>query len=197
MCWLTVSLLSLALAVWLVFLRPPFLGGNSSYVIVNGPSMQPTLEHGDIAVLYKKETYTPGEVVAFQAEGGIAIHRVHSRDEQGYMTKGDNKDATDPWLLQDENIIGSLVLKVPAAGKLFFGGWGHVVFGSTVGLLLTVAIFWRSGPPDGEAARSVPEAYGSGAYLAQLEGTLDVEAEAAAARVVNTEEAAALLETAS
>ena len=31
------------LALWFVYLRPVTLGGSASYVIVNGPSMQPTL----------------------------------------------------------------------------------------------------------------------------------------------------------
>lgn len=62
---LTLAPLLLLLGGFL-FLRPPLLGGATSYVIVTGRSMQPTLRTGDLVLARSRASgYTVGDVVAY------------------------------------------------------------------------------------------------------------------------------------
>jgi signal peptidase I len=131
----------LLLGAWALYLRPAVLGGPASYVIVNGSSMEPTLRHGDLAVLHRRDGYAPGDIVAFRAEGGVAIHRVQSvLDDGNYVTKGDNKDATDPWLPSNKNVLGEMVLRVPYAGTIYQRG-GFAILGMLIGFAVTLVAF--------------------------------------------------------
>ncbi|MER3397507.1 MAG: hypothetical protein C4316_03050, partial [Chloroflexota bacterium] len=88
----------LALFGWFFFLRPGFLGGPAGYIIVSGPSMEPTLYEKDLAVVLAQDEYALGDVVAFRVEGGIVIHRIVGGDPQaGYITRGDNRESPDMW----------------------------------------------------------------------------------------------------
>ena len=78
-----ITVASVALVVtWFFLLRPAFLGGPASYVMVSGVSMEPTLYSGDLAVVRKQGSYGTGDIVAFiVAEGepgekAIVIHRI-------------------------------------------------------------------------------------------------------------------------
>jgi signal peptidase len=143
---------TLLVVVWAMFMMPVALGGRTSFIVVNGASMQPALQDGDLTVLHRSSGYEPGEVVAFRANGGIAIHRIQSVEPDGsYVLKGDNKERVDPWLPRDENILGRVVLRVPLAGGMMQNG-GPLQFGMLVGLLVTIAVFW---PGAGESPRAV------------------------------------------
>ena len=54
---ISLGLLLLVLA-GLVYFRPPLLGGDTSFIMVSGVSMQPTLWEGDLVVV-KKTGSTP------------------------------------------------------------------------------------------------------------------------------------------
>ena len=65
-------------------------------------SMEPTLNPGDGFIAVPSEVAGPiteGDVVVFEAQsvggGGITTHRVVSRTDQGYLTKGDANNAVD------------------------------------------------------------------------------------------------------
>lgn len=117
--WL-LAVIALAIA-WSVLLRPDFLGGPASYIIVSGESMEPTLYSGDLAILRKQEAYHPGDVVTFAVGGGDAvIHRiVGGSGEEGFDTQGDNQDRPDLWRPTSADIAGSLWLSIPGAGRVF------------------------------------------------------------------------------
>jgi len=108
----------LALFGWFLFLRPGFLGGPAGYIIVSGPSMEPTLYEKDLAVVLAQDEYALGDVVAFRVEGGIVIHRIVGGDPQaGYITRGDNRESPDMWRPKPADIVGRLVLRLPGAGR--------------------------------------------------------------------------------
>lgn len=76
--------------------------------------MEPVLQTGDIAILYERERYEVGDIVAFEIpEGGTVIHRVAGIDPGGYRFQGDNRDAEDPWILGDEAIVGRQLISIP------------------------------------------------------------------------------------
>lgn len=121
---LAVPIIALAVA-WTLFLRPQALGGPSSYVIVSGKSMEPTLQNGDLVVALKKSSYRIGEVVAYQVPAGepgasaLVIHRItggSARD--GYVTQGDNRDGEDLWRPTPADVVGAMNLRLPRVGLL-------------------------------------------------------------------------------
>lgn len=115
-------LLVLAVA-WFALLRPTFLGGDISYVMVSGLSMEPTLQDGDLVLARQKSAYHVGDLVAFhvpegeRGEGALVIHRITGGSAQdGFRTQGDNNEWLDPWRLAPDDIAGEEWLSVPGAG---------------------------------------------------------------------------------
>lgn len=111
-------------ATWFTWLRPVTLGGDVSYVVVDGSSMEPTYEDGDLVLVQKESSYEHGDVITFRAGGHYEdrtriIHRiVGDAPNGGFVTQGDNRDEVDPWRPTDENIIGRATLHVPMAGDV-------------------------------------------------------------------------------
>ncbi len=126
---------------WAIFLRPDFLGGPATYVIVAGHSMEPKLHSGDLVVTRRQHTYHRGEVVAYRimknqaGAGALIIHRIvggSARD--GYVTRGDNRNYRDPWHPKPRDIAGRMELHVPRLGLLPI--FSHTI----VGMALIAAI---------------------------------------------------------
>jgi signal peptidase I len=116
-------LLALTVA-WFVLLRPSFIGGPASYVMVSGESMEPTLSSGDLVVTQKEDAYRVGDLVAFRVpkgehgEGALVIHRiVRGTAADGFTTQGDNNDWLDPWSVKAADIVGKKWVSVPGAGR--------------------------------------------------------------------------------
>lgn len=112
------------LAGWWALLRPSLLGGPVTLVTVTGVSMQPRFHTGDLAVVYERDSYQVGEVIAFRAEavpdqpGAHVLHRIVGGDPStGYVTRGDNNDWDDPWRPTAETVSGELVFSVPGVGS--------------------------------------------------------------------------------
>ena len=78
-----------------------------------GPSMNPTLKAGDGlgVVPYGNNPIDTGDVVVFRhpEEKYKIVHRVVAVDPQGLITRGDNNNGLDPWVLRPEEIIGRVV----------------------------------------------------------------------------------------
>ena len=126
----------------LVLFWPTALGGNNSFVFVQGVSMQPALYEGDLAVVRKQSSYEPSDVVAFRVpegdigEGAIVIHRVIGGDgESGYVLQGDNRSSPDRWHPKNDDVIGRMWLDAPN-----LGGWMRELYdplgrGALVGMM--------------------------------------------------------------
>ncbi|MET0904090.1 MAG: signal peptidase I [Acidimicrobiales bacterium] len=113
----------LGAVLWLVWLRPVALGGTSTYVIVQGESMQPTYESGDLVLIRESDEYTVGDVIAFRGGSPTGdtrqiIHRIVGETEGGsFQTQGDNRDELDPWTPEPDHVLGRAVLHIPMAGQ--------------------------------------------------------------------------------
>lgn len=109
----------------IVLLWPASLGGDVSYVVVSGSSMEPGLHTGDLVLVREQDTYEPGDVVAFRIPDGDmgagtqVIHRITGGDgSTGYTTQGDNKNGDDPWSPTDADVVGKRWLLVPGGGNV-------------------------------------------------------------------------------
>lgn len=124
-------------AAWAIFLRPAFLGGPATYVIVAGQSMEPTLKTGDLVLARRQRTYQRGEVIAYRipkphaGAGTLVMHRIVGGSAQdGYMTRGDNRRHRDPWRAKPAEIVGTMSVHVPRLGLLSI--FSHSVVGMAV-----------------------------------------------------------------
>lgn len=113
------------IASWAVFLRPQFFGGSTSYVLVSGESMEPTLSHGDFVIARKQDTYEKGDVVVYSipegetGAGGLVIHRITGGSAaDGYILQGDNRTTPDLWRPSPGDIAGTPLFTIPKAGKV-------------------------------------------------------------------------------
>jgi len=107
---------------WFAWLRPVALGGTASYVVVQGGSMEPTYQDGDLVLIREASRYRHGDVIAFRAGGTFddptrIIHRIVGDAGEGtFKTQGDARDRLDPWTPGPDDIIGKAVLHIPQAG---------------------------------------------------------------------------------
>jgi signal peptidase I len=114
------AFLMVAFGVWFVA-GPSSLGGPASYVIVDGRSMEPTYQDGDLVVAYDRNTYDIGDVIVYDAPVDSqfnVIHRITDRTEGGFITQGDNRDEVDGWIAPDEEIYGAALFHIPRGGAV-------------------------------------------------------------------------------
>jgi signal peptidase I len=107
----------LAALAW-VFLAPPALGGQTSWVVTRGISMQPVFHTGDLALVREQDAYEVGDVIAYHSPtlDIVVLHRIISGDAQDFHTQGDNNSWVDPDLVPADQVIGKLWLHVPRVG---------------------------------------------------------------------------------
>lgn len=116
------------IGAWWAWLRPAFIAdGPVQLIIVSGKSMEPGLHTGDLAVLYRQDSYASGDVVAYRSgrtpgddavgRGPFVIHRITGGNATaGFVLRGDNTSADDPWQPTLEDVAGEMVVSVPNVG---------------------------------------------------------------------------------
>lgn len=96
------------------------LVGYRNYTVLSG-SMEPEFYPGDlIAVKHKNKTDIKlGDVITYRDGDGVVItHRIIEETEEGYITKGDNNNVEDSYVVKDEDIIGEVKFSIPKVGYL-------------------------------------------------------------------------------
>jgi signal peptidase I len=105
-------------SIWNHFAPVPF-GGQASYIIVAGASMEPNLREGDLVIAHEAQEYKIGDVVTYlHPLAGPIIHRIIDRQGDQYIFQGDNNDWMDTYFPTEQEMMGKLWLHVPSAGKL-------------------------------------------------------------------------------
>jgi signal peptidase len=153
------------LAFWIVLLRPQALGGGAMYIVVRGNSMEPTYQTGDLVFVESASAYAVGDIVAYRVpsgevgEGHVIVHRIVSGDATaGFMVKGDNNDAPDPWSPRIGDVAGKAWFVVPGLGSLIaFVHQPVVAGGLAAGIMVSLILARPSGsgyrpraPADGD-----------------------------------------------
>ncbi len=114
---MTSALLVLMAALW-VILAPTKFGGQASYVMVAGASMEPTLKRGDLVVVREAQTYEVGQIATYRHPTiGPIIHRIIDRQGDTYTFKGDNNDWIDSYQPASSEIIGNAWFELPGAAN--------------------------------------------------------------------------------
>jgi signal peptidase I len=113
-------ILVIGLVLLWVFLAPTKIGGQASYVIIQGHSMEPKFHSGDLALVRKASSYNVGDIVTYWNDSMAAytIHRIIDIKQDRFILKGDNNSWIDPVYPSQEEIIGKLWIHLPKLGKL-------------------------------------------------------------------------------
>jgi len=116
--FLSALILVLMAALWFTF-APVQFGGQSSYIMIAGASMEPSLHYGDLVVAQEKRTYDVGDVVTYRHPTiGPVIHRIIDRTGDTYQFKGDNNDWIDSYEPKSSELIGKSWIHIPGAANI-------------------------------------------------------------------------------
>lgn len=104
---------------WMIF-APMQFGGLVAYVIVNGNSMQPLYQQGDLVVVHRADEYQVGDIVTYRnPDIGPVIHRIIGQQGDQFILKGDHNTWTDSFLPASADIIGKAWIQLRGVGKVF------------------------------------------------------------------------------
>ena len=137
----SIALVILFFFTWMFLLRPTSLGGPTSYIMIFGNSMKPALNHNDFVLMLKRDTYRVSDIVTFKVQDKLVIHRiVGGTAVEGFTVQGDNKQYPDSWHPKEEQIIGSIWLRLPGFGKYLLQLRQPFVFAGLAGILYCILI---------------------------------------------------------
>ncbi|MCC6046963.1 MAG: signal peptidase I [Desulfurococcaceae archaeon] len=100
--------------------------GYVTLAVIEGTSMEPTLQTGDVVVVVrgvKPGELSVGDIVVYRRGSSLIIHRVVSLGPFGIVTKGDNNWAPDPPVPYEAVVgkvlnVGGATFRVPLVGYL-------------------------------------------------------------------------------
>ncbi len=126
------------------------MGTTSPLAVVTGNSMIPDLQYGDLVIIQARTVnqIKIGDVVVFTAawyESSPIIHRVVRIIECGdgdrlFFTRGDNNPSNDLGFRTIKDIIGVVILKIPAIGNIAFILWTPIgMISATIIVIFTLA----------------------------------------------------------
>lgn len=168
-----IALVTLAALVagWWTWLRPSFIAdGPVQLINVHGVSMQPGLHTGDVAIVYRRSSYGPGDVVAYRSgrvpssgrpgAGPLVIHRITGGNGvDGFVLRGDNTTSDDPWRPTREDVVGEMLFSVPNLAGVV--GWLSQPFhagGLFAGIFVALVLGAEPRRRDGSGADSATRA---------------------------------------
>jgi signal peptidase I len=115
---ISLVLFTILVALWIIF-APTAVGGQASYVMVRGNSMNPGFHTGDLTIVKAAPNYYVGDIVTYyepQTKAKI-IHRIIAVEQDRYVLKGDNNSWIDPFRPTREEIVGKLWIHAPKVGN--------------------------------------------------------------------------------
>ncbi len=106
------------MAVWLT-MAPPEIGGQTTYIIVVGNSMEPLFHNNDLVLVHPSNIYKVNDIVAYKnPDLGIVFHRIRKIENNHYIFKGDNNSWEDSYHPVQKELIGKLWLHLKGFGKV-------------------------------------------------------------------------------
>jgi signal peptidase I len=151
-------LIAVLAALWILF-APAQFGGRTSYVVVNGISMEPKFHKGDLALVRKSDSYNVGDIVVYRHPTiGPIIHRIIGKDGDRYIFKGDNNDFVDTYHPTQDELIGKFWFHIPAIGQPFTKLRNRLVIAGLVALcgLIVLLPYALGSESKGRRARRSP-----------------------------------------
>jgi len=142
---LTAFWLALMATIWISF-APMQAGGQASYVIVAGQSMEPNLQLGDLVIVHKVSNYQVGDVVAYQNADidRNVIHRIIDEKRDRYLLQGDNNSWVDGYEPTSQEVLGKLWVRLPRVGTYMQSLREPIymaLFASLIGSMVAATLF--------------------------------------------------------
>ncbi len=102
------------------------LGTDVPLAVVESSSMKPTLEIGDIIITKGVNPYElkVGDIIVYQRTGNniLIVHRIIQiiKTDESLMirTKGDNNPSPDPWYINEKEVKGLVIFRIPYFGYI-------------------------------------------------------------------------------
>ena len=93
----------------ITILQEALVSGASVHLSVISQSMSPLLKTGDIVIVehVAQNEYNPGDIIVFESNRSMITHRLLAKQENHWLTKGDNAINPDP-PLRPELILGKV-----------------------------------------------------------------------------------------
>ncbi len=126
-------------------MAPREVGGQTTYIILVGNSMEPSFFKDDLVLVRKSVNYKQQDIVAYrQPDVGIVFHRIIRMENDCFVLKGDNNSWEDSYCPVQQEIIGKYWLSIPRVGRFLRilrtpAGFSFVVF--FFSLLILMSIF--------------------------------------------------------
>lgn len=144
--WLLVFIL-LALLIMTVVSRKTDVLGYRLYIIMSG-SMEPTIHVKDAIVTKEIDAAQEGDIIAFENGNIVTVHRVIQVYTEGnnrlYQTKGDFNNTKDKGLVQQSQVKGKVVCRLPFLGKAMIFLQTHLIAVMVVvGILILIILVRR------------------------------------------------------
>ncbi|WP_051348515.1 signal peptidase I [Peribacillus kribbensis] len=98
---------------------PTYFGYKPLTVLTN--SMQPRINAGDMVLVKEKEgsDVKKGDIITFRiSDKKLITHRVYQVTKEGFVTKGDNNNVKDDWVIKPESLLGQVKFILPKAGLI-------------------------------------------------------------------------------
>ncbi|MBQ4634703.1 MAG: signal peptidase I [Bacilli bacterium] len=110
----------------------PMPSGFGAAVILSG-SMEPALSIDDLIIVKKCDDYDIGDIIVYQRNYELIVHRIVEIDENNVITKGDANNIYDK-AIDISSIKGRVILTIPVAGKLI------EFIKSPIGIIITISL---------------------------------------------------------
>ncbi|MFZ0625125.1 MAG: signal peptidase I [Acidimicrobiia bacterium] len=92
---------------------------------VEGGSMAPTIQMGDLIFIGRADHLEIDDIGVFQVNGKVVTHRVVGIGPDGsYLTQGDANPTPDRWNGASVEVVGKYLFRVPLIGSAFSSGIG-------------------------------------------------------------------------
>jgi signal peptidase I len=123
---------------------PSFFGYKPLTVLTN--SMKPKISAGDMVFVKNIESsdVKVGEIITFNASDNdigkkLITHRVIRVTDKGFLTKGDNNNVQDNWIVNPADVVGEVSFIIPKAG--FIAKFVSSPIGFSIFIILPLLLF--------------------------------------------------------
>ena len=105
-------------------------------LIVSSGSMQPELMVGDVIIIKECDSYNKNDIITFNVDNQYLVtHRIIEKNENHYITKGDNNNSADDNIVLEEQIEGKLIHNSKVL-KFIYNNWILVILAIVVLLII-------------------------------------------------------------
>ena len=95
----------------------PMPFGVGAAVVLSG-SMEPTLKTNDLVIVTHRDSYEVDDVVVYEDNQSLVIHRIIETDGSSVITQGDANNIPDE-AIDESQIKGAMLFRIPFVGNIF------------------------------------------------------------------------------